>query len=96
MTKCETRKQLSYSRLGTGISQENSGSNLPLVWQSFIIHKYWHTHQYKWKYDIWTSESLSASKPDLNWVAGNVREEYCNRQTCKMGFPVIINQNYGI
>ena len=22
MTKCETRKQLSYSRLGTGISQE--------------------------------------------------------------------------
>jgi hypothetical protein len=35
MTKCETRKQLSYSRLGTGISQENSGSNLPLVRQSF-------------------------------------------------------------
>jgi hypothetical protein len=24
MTKCETRKQLSYSRLGTGISQENA------------------------------------------------------------------------
>ena len=36
MTKCETRKQLSYSRLGTGISQENGGSNLPLVWQSLI------------------------------------------------------------
>jgi hypothetical protein len=29
MTKCETRKQLSYSRLGTGISQENCGSNPP-------------------------------------------------------------------
>ena len=29
MTKCETRKQLSYSRLGTGISQENGGSNPP-------------------------------------------------------------------
>ena len=27
MTKCETRKQLSYSRLGTGISQENGGLN---------------------------------------------------------------------
>jgi len=27
MTKCETRKQLSYSRLGTGIFQENGGSN---------------------------------------------------------------------
>ena len=25
MTKCETRKQLSYSRLGTGIFQENGG-----------------------------------------------------------------------
>ena len=25
MTKCETRKQLSYFRLGTGISQENGG-----------------------------------------------------------------------
>jgi hypothetical protein len=37
MTKCETRKQLSYSRLGTGISQENGGSNLPLVWQSLIL-----------------------------------------------------------
>jgi hypothetical protein len=48
------------------------------------------------KYDIWTSESLSASKPNLDWVAGNVREEYCNGQTCKMGFPVIINQNYCI
>ena len=29
MTKCETRKQLSYSRLGTGTSQENGGSNPP-------------------------------------------------------------------
>jgi hypothetical protein len=28
MTKCETRKQLSHSRLGTGISQENGGSNV--------------------------------------------------------------------
>jgi hypothetical protein len=27
MTKCETRKQLSYSRLGTGITQENGGLN---------------------------------------------------------------------
>jgi len=27
MTKRETRKQLSYSRLGTGISQENGGLN---------------------------------------------------------------------
>jgi hypothetical protein len=27
MTKCETRKQLSYSRLGTGIFQENGGLN---------------------------------------------------------------------
>jgi hypothetical protein len=27
MTKCETRKQLSYSRLGTGISQKNGGLN---------------------------------------------------------------------
>ena len=27
MTKCETRKQLTYSRLGTGISQENGGLN---------------------------------------------------------------------
>jgi hypothetical protein len=27
MTKCETRKQLLYSRLGTGISQENGGLN---------------------------------------------------------------------
>jgi hypothetical protein len=41
MTKCETRKQLSYSRLGTGISQENGGSNLPLVWQSLIVPSYW-------------------------------------------------------
>jgi hypothetical protein len=32
------------------------------------------------------SESLSASKPGLDWVAGNVREEYCNGQTCKMGY----------
>jgi hypothetical protein len=37
MTKCETRKQLSYSWLGTGNSQENGGSNLPLVWQSLIV-----------------------------------------------------------
>jgi hypothetical protein len=37
-------------------------------------------------YDIWTSESLSVSKPGLNWVAGNVGEEYCNGQTCKMGY----------
>ena len=36
------------------------------------------------------------SKPGLNRVAGNVREEYCNGQTCKMGFPAIINQNYCI
>ena len=49
------------------------------------MHKYWHTHKHKYKYDIWTSESLSASKPGLNWVAGNVGEEYCNGQTCKMG-----------
>ena len=41
MTKCETRKQLSYSRLGAGISQENGGSNLPLVWQSLIVTSYW-------------------------------------------------------
>jgi hypothetical protein len=27
MTKYETRKQLSYSQLGTGISQENGGLN---------------------------------------------------------------------
>ena len=27
MTKCETRKQLSYSRLGTGIFQVNGGLN---------------------------------------------------------------------
>ena len=27
MTKCETRKQLSYSRLGTGIFPENGGLN---------------------------------------------------------------------
>ena len=27
MTKCETRKQLSYSRLGTDISQENGELN---------------------------------------------------------------------
>ena len=27
MTKCETRKQLLYSQLGTGISQENGGLN---------------------------------------------------------------------
>ena len=27
MIKCETRKQLSYSRLGTGIFQENGGLN---------------------------------------------------------------------
>jgi hypothetical protein len=27
MTKCETRKRLSYSRLGTGIFQENCGLN---------------------------------------------------------------------
>jgi len=27
MTICETRKQLSYSRLGTGIFQENGGLN---------------------------------------------------------------------
>ena len=27
MTRCETRKQLSYSRLGTGISQDNGGLN---------------------------------------------------------------------
>ena len=27
MTKCETRKQQSYSRLGTDISQENGGLN---------------------------------------------------------------------
>jgi hypothetical protein len=33
-----------------------------------------------------TFESLSASKPGLDWVAGNVREEYCNGQTCKMGY----------
>ena len=33
---------------------------------------------------------------ELLKVAGNVREEYCNGQTCKMGFPVIINQNYCI
>jgi hypothetical protein len=49
--------------------------------RNFIIHKYWHTHKHKYKYDIWTSESLSTSKPGLNWVAGNVREEYCNGQT---------------
>ena len=36
MTKCETRKQL-----GTGISQEHGGSNLPLVWQSLIVPSYW-------------------------------------------------------
>jgi hypothetical protein len=41
MAKCETRKQLSYSRLGTGISQENGGLNLPLVWQSLIVPSYW-------------------------------------------------------
>jgi hypothetical protein len=41
MTKCETRKQLSYSRLGTCISQEYGGSNLPLVWQSLIVPSYW-------------------------------------------------------
>jgi hypothetical protein len=54
--------------------------------RNIIIHKYWYTHKHKYKYDIWTSESLSASKPDLNWVVGNVREEYCNGQTCKMGY----------
>jgi hypothetical protein len=27
MTKCEIRKQLSYYRLGTGISRENGGLN---------------------------------------------------------------------
>jgi hypothetical protein len=54
--------------------------------RNFIIHKYWHTHKHKQKYDIWTSQSLSANKPDLNWVAGNVREEYCKGQTCKMGY----------
>ena len=27
MTKCETRKQLSYSRLSTGIFQDNGGLN---------------------------------------------------------------------
>ena len=41
MTKCETRKQLSYSRLGTGISQEDCGSNLSLVCQSLIVPSYW-------------------------------------------------------
>ena len=29
---------------------------------------------------------MSASKPGLDLVAGNVREEYCNGQTCKMGY----------
>jgi hypothetical protein len=52
--------------------------------RNFIIHKYWHTHKHKRKFDIWTSESLSASKPGLDWVAGNVRGEYCNGQTCKI------------
>jgi hypothetical protein len=28
-------------RLGTSISQENGGSNLPLVWQSLIVPSYW-------------------------------------------------------
>jgi hypothetical protein len=33
-----------------------------------------------------TSESLSASKPAWIELPGNVREEYCNEQTCKMGY----------
>ena len=59
MTKCETRKQLSYSQLGTVISQENGGSNLPLVWQSLIVPSYWQMGE---------------------------GGEYCNGQTCKMGY----------
>jgi hypothetical protein len=37
---------------------------------------------------------IELRKPGLNWVAGNVGEEYCNGQICKMGY--IINQNYWI
>jgi hypothetical protein len=39
MTKCETRKQLSYSRLGTGISQENGGSKAPTCMT--VVTSYW-------------------------------------------------------
>jgi hypothetical protein len=39
MTKCETRKQLSYSRLGTDIFQENGGLNQVLR-QSLIVMSY--------------------------------------------------------
>jgi hypothetical protein len=48
MTKCETRKQLSYSRLGTGISQEDGGSNLPLACLSLIVPSYWQMRGVGW------------------------------------------------
>jgi hypothetical protein len=57
MTKCETRKQLSYSRLGTGISQENAGSNLPLVWQSLIVPSYSQTGGGAWGLNVTSREN---------------------------------------
>jgi hypothetical protein len=49
---------------------------------------------YKVRNEIETKRNETKSMKTKRNETKRVREEYCNGQTCKMGFPVIINQNY--